>query len=59
MPAQLNGAFPFVPMQWNDEGIASLATYIANDNASIILGFNEPDNAGQANMSPSVAATCE
>lgn len=45
-------------MQWNTAGIANLPSEITADNANTVLGFNEPDNAGQANISPSVAASC-
>lgn len=43
-------------MQWNAAGAATLATAITADKATTVLGFNEPDNGGQANMTPAAAA---
>ena len=39
-----NSTVSFVPMEWGTGGLSSLGTY------SYLLGFNEPDNASQANM---------
>ncbi|TFK45568.1 hypothetical protein OE88DRAFT_1669063 [Heliocybe sulcata] len=52
-----NDVFPFYAMQWNGGGIQSLASAVASQKATVVLGFNEPDNAGQANMTPEDAAT--
>ncbi|KAF8308938.1 hypothetical protein DL93DRAFT_2100330 [Clavulina sp. PMI_390] len=56
-PSKLNGQYPFIPMQWNAANIATLSTTLKSEGATTVLGFNEPDNAGQANMLPSVAAS--
>jgi hypothetical protein len=49
----------FVPMLWGSKmfggWLAAIETALASG-SSYILGFNEPDNAGQAAMSPSEAA---
>ena len=46
----------FVVMQRvNDGSIGQLASAAAQ-NGPYVLGFNEPDNAGQANLSPQQAA---
>jgi len=51
----------FVPMLWSPSDNHA-KTWSANANAAIasgskcLLSFNEPDNAGQANLSPQVAA---
>ncbi|KAF7351503.1 Glycoside hydrolase family 128 protein [Mycena sanguinolenta] len=52
-----NTEFPFYAMQWNADGIGSLATNAKAANAVGILGFNEPDLSSQANMSPEDAAS--
>jgi hypothetical protein len=44
-------------MQWNAAGIDQIATLVEADNSPYLLGFNEPDNSGQANMTPEDAAT--
>jgi hypothetical protein len=44
----------FSPMQWNGVGIGSLPQYYpgwhTNSKPASLLGFNEPDQTGQANM---------
>ncbi|KAF8169959.1 hypothetical protein K438DRAFT_1486793, partial [Mycena galopus ATCC 62051] len=54
---QKNTEFPFYAMQWNAAGITSLTAEAKTADAVVILGFNEPDNAGQANMTPQSAAS--
>ncbi|KDQ10748.1 glycoside hydrolase family 128 protein [Botryobasidium botryosum FD-172 SS1] len=46
----------FVPMQWNDAGIASLASSVKSQKAKVVLGFNEPDYVEQSNMNATDAA---
>jgi len=47
----------FTPMAWNAAGISGINTYVSQDNkVKYILGFNEPNFIGQANMTPSQAA---
>ncbi|KAJ6474991.1 glycosyl hydrolase catalytic core-domain-containing protein [Mycena sanguinolenta] len=53
-----NTEFPFYAMQWNTDGIASLAANAKAANTLGILGFNEPDISSQANMTPEDAARC-
>jgi len=53
MPSHLE----FVPMLWNAAGGSSFVATAEAAGAKNVLGFNEPDNSGQANMLPSVAAT--
>jgi Glycosyl hydrolase catalytic core len=50
----------FVPMMWGgasvtDQAIAQLTADRRTGRAKRLLGFNEPDNGGQANMSPAQA----
>ncbi|KAJ5935163.1 hypothetical protein N7466_004710 [Penicillium verhagenii] len=49
----------FVPMLWGvsffSGWLTAIETLLAGG-SNYIMGFNEPDNSGQANMSPSVAA---
>ncbi|KAI0267652.1 glycosyl hydrolase catalytic core-domain-containing protein [Gloeopeniophorella convolvens] len=52
-----NAEFPFYPMQWNTGGIDSLASVVSQTQPDVVMGFNEPDNAAQANISPADAAT--
>lgn len=40
-----NSTVAFVPMEWGTGGLSSLGTY------SYLLGFNEPDNSSQSNLS--------
>jgi len=46
----------FVPMQWGSGGIENLKSIISSQQNSILLGFNEPDQTGQSNLTPSEAA---
>ncbi|KZV86831.1 hypothetical protein EXIGLDRAFT_217035 [Exidia glandulosa HHB12029] len=55
-PPQLNGAFPYIPTQWSAGGIENLNATIATLKPEYLLGFNEPDNDGQAHLSPDDAA---
>jgi Glycosyl hydrolase catalytic core len=55
----------FIPMAWNGGrnisdlrnriNNASIPLYVSNGTTRMMLGFNEPDHAGQANMSVAVA----
>jgi RNA polymerase sigma factor (sigma-70 family) len=47
----------FVPMIWGSASVtaSSLAQAKANTSCGCVLGFNEPDNGGQSNMTPSQA----
>lgn len=58
-PGQLNNTFPYIPQQWSAGGIQGLAPALGalKPKAEYVLGFNEPDNDGQARMSPQDAAT--
>ncbi|KAG9018567.1 hypothetical protein FRB90_011396 [Tulasnella sp. 427] len=47
----------FYAMQWDSEGIANLTANLKADGAHTLLGFNEPDNGGQANLTPAAAAS--
>jgi len=53
MPSRLE----FVPMLWNSGGGSSFENTVLSYGSKEVLGFNEPDNSGQADMTPSVAAT--
>ncbi|KAJ5202784.1 hypothetical protein N7449_004863 [Penicillium cf. viridicatum] len=60
----LSGSLPsnieFVPMLWGPQMFGGWATAIEtalSSGSSYILGFNEPDMASQANMSPTDAAS--
>lgn len=57
---QYTGTGEFVPMVWNanDESLAWLKT-AAGEGYKVVLGFNEPDLAGQANMTVEEAAAYE
>ncbi|KAG8989253.1 hypothetical protein FRB94_008042 [Tulasnella sp. JGI-2019a] len=43
-------------MQWNGANIANLAAEVKAAGSNVVMGFNEPDNSGQANMTPAAAA---
>jgi len=43
-------------MQWNLAGLPQLATILAKNNWTTVLGFNEPDQSHQANLTAQVAA---
>ena len=47
----------FVPMIWGTGSVTSATLAQAKENTSCgcVLGFNEPDNSGQANMTPAQA----
>ncbi|KAG8915162.1 hypothetical protein FRC01_003764, partial [Tulasnella sp. 417] len=47
----------FYAMQWGSGGIASLSTKLQQSGSGYLLGFNEPDNGGQSNLSPATAAS--
>ncbi|KIY51940.1 hypothetical protein FISHEDRAFT_70432 [Fistulina hepatica ATCC 64428] len=47
----------YVAMQRTSEDIDTLAASMESTGATILLGFNEPDNTDQANLSPSDAAS--
>jgi Glycosyl hydrolase catalytic core len=45
----------FVPMMWGSASVTASALATAKRQGSELLGFNEPDMSGQANMTPSAA----
>jgi len=45
------GGCEFVPMIWGDNDLTDDALYRAKSNGTVLLGFNEPDAATQADMS--------
>ncbi|KAF8644421.1 hypothetical protein AX16_008481 [Volvariella volvacea WC 439] len=47
---------PFIPMQWGAGGAENFASAVRAQGARTVLGFNEPDFADQANISPTYAA---
>lgn len=54
-PMDVSG-LEFTPMIWNGADIDKLAPKVIAEQAKIVLAFNEPDLASQANMAPDVAA---
>ncbi|KAI9019904.1 glycosyl hydrolase catalytic core-domain-containing protein [Hyaloraphidium curvatum] len=58
--ASANPPWEYVPMQWSPANIASLdanlATLSTRQTTRVLLGWNEPDRADQANISPAVGA---
>jgi len=56
-PANLPEGIEHVPMQWGTDGIESFQASVAALGAQHVLGFNEPDQAGQSNIDPSTAAS--
>ncbi|KAI0025729.1 glycosyl hydrolase catalytic core-domain-containing protein [Xylariomycetidae sp. FL0641] len=58
---ELSTSIPYYPMLWSpapehSDGWDSAVTSAIGAGTDVILSFNEPDNPGQANMSPSDAA---
>jgi len=49
LTTKANSTIPFVPMEWGTGGLSSLGTY------QYLLGFNEPDNSSQSNLTVSQA----
>ncbi|KAF8176998.1 hypothetical protein BJ912DRAFT_1024259 [Pholiota molesta] len=47
---------PYIPMQWGAGGIENFASQVKAQGAKTILGFNEPDLAGQSNINATYAA---
>lgn len=47
----------FYAMQWGDYNITTLAKRFKKSHSRYLLGFNEPDNAGQANLDPATAVS--
>lgn len=47
----------FVPMQWNNVNINLLSSKLKSNNATAVLGFNEPELPDQSNMSSKLAAS--
>ena len=45
----------FVPMIWGSADVTTANLDLVKTEGSILLGFNEPDNASQANLSPQQA----
>ncbi|KAG8944033.1 hypothetical protein FRC04_002228 [Tulasnella sp. 424] len=56
-PSVFSSIPSFYAMQWDATDISKLHHELKKDGAGVLLGFNEPDNAGQANLSPEAAAT--
>lgn len=54
-PMNVSG-LEFTPMIWNGVDIDKLAAKVYQEQATIVLAFNEPDLASQANMDPKIAA---
>lgn len=52
---ELNGQLDFVPMVWGENGARDLSRCKIEQPVECLLGFNEPDNLGQANMSVDLA----
>ncbi len=46
---------PFIPMMWNASDVTAANLATVKQESSYLLGFNEPDSGGQANMSPQQA----
>ena len=57
VPPGKPGNLDYVAMQRTADDINQLDSYMQNNDAKILLGFNEPDNSGQANMSPEEAVS--
>ncbi|GAO14207.1 uncharacterized protein UV8b_08059 [Ustilaginoidea virens] len=58
-PGSLDSKYSFVPMLWGLKEVSnwdSAATSAIANGAKALFSFNEPDNRGQADMTPSVAA---
>lgn len=58
----LSSAFNYVPLLWGTsstftDGWADSVTAALADGSTHLMSFNEPDNSGQANLSPEAAAT--
>ncbi|KAH8886451.1 hypothetical protein GQ53DRAFT_875619 [Thozetella sp. PMI_491] len=51
-----NSPQEFIPMQWNENDIGSLAAKAAKTTSRTVLVFNEPERGDQANMTPEHAA---
>ncbi|KAF9485842.1 hypothetical protein BDN70DRAFT_847277 [Pholiota conissans] len=49
-------SIPFIPMQWGAGGIENFAALVKAQGAKTMLGFNEPDLAGQSNINATYAA---
>jgi hypothetical protein len=54
-PMDVSG-LEFTPMIWNGVDIDKFAAKVYQQQAKIILAFNEPDLAGEANMDPVTSA---
>eukprot|EP00753_Platysulcus_tardus_P017719 PLAT6468.1.p1 GENE.PLAT6468.1~~PLAT6468.1.p1 ORF type:complete len:401 (+),score=-6.10 PLAT6468.1:124-1203(+) len=48
--------FEVVPMLWGDNQVQEFQEKVVAGYANYVLGFNEPDQAGQSNMTPQHAA---
>jgi len=46
----------YVPMQWGAGNIENLSSTLQQQQSKIVLGFNEPDQAAQSNIDPTLAA---
>ena len=61
-PGDLDSKYSFIPTLWGDKNDflsrwSSAASTAISKGSKALFSFNEPDNAGQANMSPSDAAS--
>lgn len=52
-----NNDFPFYAMQWSSLDASKLAADVATSKPTYILGYNEPDNGGEA-INPSEIVQC-
>jgi len=57
VPSGFPGNFEYVAMQRTADGIDKLRNNMAGNKARVLLGFNEPDIASQANLTPERAAS--
>ncbi|KAI0313320.1 hypothetical protein OF83DRAFT_562929 [Amylostereum chailletii] len=53
---QTTGGLSYAPMLWGNKDLAAFKSTVVSGFARYALGFNEPDLAGQANLSPGDAA---
>jgi len=49
--------FKFLPMLWGNKQISDFKKLVVEKYADTVLGFNEPNQDGQSNMSPEAAAS--
>ncbi|KAJ4490363.1 hypothetical protein J3R30DRAFT_3653697 [Lentinula aciculospora] len=56
-PAKLPPGIEHVPMQWGKASIETFEDTVKNAGAKNVLGFNEPEQMGQANINATEAAS--